>query len=164
MEILLIIVIGVIISIVSAAGKKKPNQSSEDVPVRPNMSDIQKAFMMSSDMEAAPRRETQNAATQAAARKAYTKPAALNQTIPEKATERLSARTFETTPAMGTGLSQNKYANIDLDSFQAGKADTKTDKPLQVKKQQRSTLSLFEDKDDFVRAVIYSEILTRKAR
>lgn len=156
MEILLIIVVGVIISIVSAAGKKKPNRSSEDAaPVRPTISDIQRAFMMSGDMEAPPRREPAAAATQTAS-----EPVAAKQT--EIAAERLSARTFETATASKAGM--NKYANIDLGSFHAESADIDDDTPLKIKKKQRGGLNLFEDKDDFVRAVIYSEILTRKAR
>jgi len=162
MEILLIVVIGIIISLVSAAGKKKPNRSSEDAPVRPTMSDIQKAFMMSSDMDAPPRRKPEPAARQAYAAQASSRPVAEKQTMPEKATERLSARTFETTLTSDEGQSRNKYANIDLGSFRTGRADD--DKPLEVKRQQRSVLKLFENEDDFVRAVIYSEILTRKAR
>ena len=155
MEILLIIVVGVIISIVSAAGKKKPNQSSEDAaPVRPTISDIQRAFMMSGEMEAPPRREPAAAATQTS------EPVTAKQT--EIAAERLSARTFETAPASKAGM--NKYANIDLGSFHHASADIDDDTPLKIKKKQRGGLNLFEDKDDFVRAVIYSEILTRKAR
>lgn len=162
MEILLIVVVGVIISIISAAGKKKPNRASDDtadtVPVRPTLSDIQKAFMMSGDMEAPPRRETAQAARQVTA-----KPIAPKQ--PEKATERLSARTFETPPAAKAGMPRNKYANIDPGSFHAVSADINDDTPLKVNNnQKRGALRLFEDKDDFVRAVIYSEILTRKAR
>lgn len=161
MEILLIIVVGVIISIVSAAGKKKPNRASDDTPdtapapVRPTMSDIQRAFMMSGSMEAPPRRETVAAPGQPAAR-----PIAAKQT--EIAAERLSARTFDAPTASKVGM--NKYANIDLGSFHAVSADINDDTPLTIKKKQRGALNLFEDKDDFVRAVIYSEILTRKAR
>ena len=157
MEILLIIVVGVIISVISAAGKKKPNRSSdEDAPVRPNMSDIQKAFMMAND--APPRRTPQTR------QPAATTSMATAHTIPEKATERLSARTFETVPVSNADMSRNKYANIDLGSFQAGSIDPGDDLTLEVKKRQHGTLNLFEDKNDLVRAVIYSEILTRKAR
>ncbi len=163
MEILLIIAVGVIISIISAVGKKKPNRASDDTadaaPVRPTMSDIQRAFMMSGEMEAPPHREPSAAARQTASR-----PVIAKQTMPEKATERLSARTFETAPASNAGMPRNKYTNIDLGSFHAVSTDINDDTPLKTKKQQRGALSLFDDKDDFVRAVIYSEILTRKAR
>ncbi len=160
MEILLIIAVIVIISIVSAAGKKKPNQSDEDAPVRTVMSDIQKAFMMSGEMGAPARRETEPAARQTVSKPDTARPMAARQTIPKKATERLSARTFETT--LDTQAGSNKYANIDLGSFRTDIDDN--DMPMKVQRQQRGALSLFEDKDDFVRAVIYSEILTRKAR
>ena len=157
MEIILFVVIGVIISIVSAAGKKKQNPSSEEAPVRPTMSDIQKAFMLFGETETQPQREPKQVERQAAARSVAAK-----QT--EKAAERLSARTFETTPAYHSAAPQNKYANINLERFHSGEADISNDMPLKAVKKQRSALGLFEDKNDFVRAVIYSEILTRKAR
>jgi len=162
MQILLIIAVVVIISLISAAGKKKPNRSSEDVPDRPTMSDIQKAFMMSNEEDAPPRRKPEPAARQAYTAQTSSRPTSITQTVPEKATERLSARTFETTLTSDESQSRNKYANIDLKNFRTGRADD--DKPLEVKRQQRSVLNLFENEDDFVRAVIYSEILTRKAR
>ena len=111
--------------------------------------------MMSGEMEAPPRREPAAAATQTAS-----EPVTAKQT--EIAAERLSTHTFETAPASKAGM--NKYANIDLGSFHALSADINDDTPLKIKKKPRGGLNLFEDKDDFVRAVIYSEILTRKAR
>lgn len=147
MEILWIIIVIVFISIVSAAGKKKPKQSSEDAPVRPTISDIQRAFMMATDDSAAPQHrapETQNVMP-----RTPVKPAApLRETV---SSQPMQSRV------------QSRYADIDLSTFHTDNSEIE-EKPVRVVKKQKSALRLFEDKNDYVRAVIYSEILARKGR
>ena len=154
MEIIVIIIIGVVVSLLSAASKKKPRQDTEDAPARPTLSDIQRAFMMSNEMDA-PRRkpETQQSSSPSVAstvQKAYSPPARLD----------MSSRLDESVSAF---QAKNKYANIDLAAFQTNSIES-DDQPKKTVRHQKSTLKLFENKSDFVRAVIYSEILTRKAR
>ncbi len=151
MEVIVIIVIAVIVSLLSAASKKKPQQGSEDTPVRPSLSDIQRAFMMSNEMDAsqrAPETRPVYTVSQPAAR-----PTASEQ---DDAAMRMakSASAFQAT---------NRYANIDLATFHTDSAEI-SDMPKRTVKHVKNTLKLFEDKSDFVRAVIYSEILTRKSR
>jgi hypothetical protein len=153
MEIIIVIIVFVVISLFSAASKKKPNRSSEDEPVRPTLSDIQRAFMMSSDLDAPMRRkpETQESTPfgDTALQQAYTPP------VQTELTSRLDK-------AVTAFQSSNKYADIDPYTFQADSAEI--DAPKLKSSRQKSALKLFEDNDEFVRAVIDSEILTRTGR
>ena len=104
--------------------------------MRPTMSDIQKAFMLFGETETQPQREPKQVERQAAAR-----PVAAKQT--EIAAERLSARTYETTPAYYAAAPQNKYANINLERFHAGETDISNDMPLKAVKKQRSVITSY---------------------
>jgi hypothetical protein len=155
MEIIIIIIVVVGI-LLSAATKKKPNQSSEDAPpVRPTLSDIQRAFMMSSDLGAPVRHEPEpqhgsSIFGDTAAHQAYTPP------VQPELTSRLDK-------AVSAFESSNKYADIDPYAYHSDSAEI-DDAPIKAVRPHKNVLRLFETKDDFVRAVIYSEILTRKGR
>lgn len=160
MEIIFIIIVVVIISLVSAAGKKKASQSStssEDAPVRTAMSDIQKAFMMASNMDTPPRRAPETTVS-------HTVSSPMTARQSEAMSSRLNVPANESSLTANVVTNQNKYANINLVKFRAESADDKDVSPLKAVKRHDGTLRLFEDKSDFVRAVIYSEILPRKAR
>lgn len=155
MEILIIIIVIVVVSVLSAASKKKPRQDSDEGPTRPTLSDIQRAFMMSSEMDAPQRRkpDTQQSPTRSMAptvQKAYTPPAR----------PVMSSRLEESVSAF---QASSKYANIDLSAFHTDSIDS-DEMPKKTVKHQKNALKLFENKNDYVRAVIYSEILTRKSR
>lgn len=158
MEIILVIIIGVVISLISAASKKK-NQQSEETPARPTMSDIQRAFMMSSQMAPFGRTpETPPETPYGAA------PPAARYRPPE--TRPVPAQRPAAAPRPGQGgtlMESNRFADIAPSAFRPDSAES-GDAILVRSRRQQSTLKLFEDKNDFVRAVIYSEILTRKAR
>lgn len=153
MEFIIGIIVFVLISLLSAAGKKKPQRSSDETYTRPTLSDIQRAFMMSGEMESpsakAPRPEP-----------AYSQP-----TPPEPATPVYEPDDYSVQTAQPVSASQasNRYAGINLASFHTDSAEDIV-APKKTVNKQKSSLKLFETKNDFVRAVIYSEILTRKAR
>ncbi len=152
MEIIIIIIVVVIISLLSAANKKKPRQDSEDTPARPTLSDIQRAFMMSNEMDQAPRRapETRQVSS-------FSQPAQQTAAGQDDVSSRMakSASAFQ---------ASNQYASIDLAKFHTDNTDVVGAAPKKSAMHQKSALKLFENKSDFVRAVIYSEILTRKSR
>lgn len=152
MQIIFVIIIVVIVSLLSAVGKKKPRQNAEDAPVRPTLSDIQRAFMMSNEMDTPQRRATET--RQVSSFRQPTTQVSAKIDKPE-----MSSRLAETGSAFQVS---NKYANIDLAAFHTDN-DELSVTPKKVVRQPKSSLKLFEDKSDFVRAVIYSEILTRKA-
>ena len=161
MESIVIIIIGIVFALLSALGKKKPNKNAENEPQRPTLSDIQRAFMMSGEV-ASPKRapETQPIPS-------YSPPSAQTPrpAVASRMTESVSA-SQAARPRMADAVSAyqapSRYANIDLATFQASNDDV-SETPKKVVRRQKSSLKLFEDKNDFVRAVIYSEILTRKA-
>lgn len=161
MQIIFVIIIVVIVSLLSALGKKKPNKSTENEPPRPTLSDIQRAFMMSGEM-ASPKR-----APEAQQIPSYSTPPA--QTPRPAATPRVAESVFASqaarpraADAVSAYQAPSRYANIDLAAFHVTNDDVSAP-PKKVVRHQTSSLKLFEDKNDFVRAVIYSEILTRKA-
>ncbi len=144
MQILFIIIVVVIVSIVSAVSKKKPNRSSEEEPPRPTMSDIQKAFMLANDFDVRQRNAEQAA---------------------QRFEESISA---ESKYPQGTETSYSSdpvsspYADVTISQYHMDEPQHSVDdKPL-VSSQTGGSLKLFEEKDAFVRAVIYSEILTRR--
>ncbi len=150
MEVIVIIVIVVIVSLLSAASKKKPQQGSEDAPARPSLSDIQRAFMMSNEMGASQRApETQPVYPVG---QPTVQPAASEQ-------DDVAVRMAKSASAFQAA---NRYASIDLSTFHTDSAEI-SDMPKRPVKHTKSSLKLFEDKSDFMRAVIYSEILTRKS-
>ncbi len=161
MESIVIIIIGIVFALLSALGKKKPNKNTENEPPRPTLSDIQRAFMMSGEMEAQSRtQETQPIPS-------YSQPSA--QTLRPAAAPRMAesvSASQAARPRMAEAVSAyqapSRYANIDLATFHASNDDV-SETPKKVVRHQKSSLKLFEDKSDFARAVIYSEILTRKA-
>lgn len=64
----------------------------------------------------------------------------------------------------GFHSTSNKYAKVDLKEY-THVTDSEDQKVVTLHTQaKRSPLKLFEDKDDFTKAVIYSEILSRKPR
>lgn len=151
MEGIIIIIVVVIVSLLSAANKKKPRQDSEEAPVRPTLSDIQRAFMMSNEMDQAPQRapETRQVSP-------YTQPAQQTAAVQNDISSQMarSASAYQ---------ASNRYASIDLTNFHTDSSEV-SDAPTKAVSHQKNALKLFENKNDFVRAVIYSEILTRKAR
>ena len=150
MEVIVIIVIGVIVSLLSAASKKKPQKDTENAPPRPSLSDIQRAFMMSNEMgttQRAPETRPVYPVSQPTVQ-----PSAM---VTDNATSQMAS------PASAF-QAKNRYANIDLSTFHTDSAEI-SDMPKRTVRHAKSSLKLFEDKSDFVRAVIYSEILTRKS-
>ncbi len=152
MEVIIIIIVIVVVSLLSAASKKRPDKNTDGTPARPTLSDIQRAFMMSGEMEA------QQRAHEPRPSYPYHQPAVQRPAAPPPQTN-LAPRMSET--ALGA-KTESRYASIDLATFHTDSADA-VEAPKKVVRHQKSTLKLFEDKNDFVRAVIYSEILTRKA-
>jgi len=60
----------------------------------------------------------------------------------------------------------NKYSSVDLNKIKASREDVADENyKIQSKgKRKKSPLKLFENKDDYFKAVVYSEILNRRAR
>lgn len=151
MEVIIIIIIGIVVSLLSAASKKKPRRDAEEAPARPTLSDIQRAFMMSSEME------TQKRAPEI--RQVYPFNQPVQQTAAAPAQPAVTPQPY----AASAPQPSNRYANINLATFHTDSGEI-SDAPKKIVRHQKSSLKLFEDKSDFVRAVIYSEILTRKTR
>ena len=150
MEFIIIIVIVVIVSLLSAASKKKPQQGSEETPTRPSLSDIQRAFMMSNEMDTS-QRAPETRPVYPVSQPTF-QPAASEQ-------DDVAVRMAKSASAFQAA---NRYASIDLSTFHTDSAEI-SDMPKKIVKPAKNSLKLFEDKSDFVRAVIYSEILTRKS-
>lgn len=185
MEALIIIGIAVLGIILRAAGSaaQKNNrannrnanmgegeQQSAPPPRVSTMSDIQKAFMMMSDEEKTPD-------------STYTRPmgptgegyGSYEGTIShegKQGSEGLKGKhegiagKHEGTAFHPPGFhsAPNKYAQVDLKKY-TSVVDTEDQKVVTLNSQaKKSPLKLFEDKDDFTKAVIYSEILNKRPR
>ncbi len=138
MEIAIIIIVVVIL--LSAAGKKKPQKNESGPDDRQPRSDIQRAFMMSAEQPAPQRAAKTHAFASRPPR---------------------TAQTDTQTGTTADALETNPYAQIDLKTFHMENGGM-PERTVKSAKRQKAALTLFENKNDFVRAVIYSEILTRR--
>lgn len=165
-NIFLIIVLIVVISLISsAARKKKPAKKDEESAPARMPSDIQKAFMLMDDR----RRPS-------AARPVYgsapQNPASPDGALQSKATERLrseglKARTAEAyTGSMGVISQEGIQAPVMASGMENTAVYTPQKAnipvPVPVNPMQPNRIKLFENQHELVKAVIYSEILTRK--
>lgn len=178
MEFILIIIIAVIVSVVSAAMKKKPKSSGEDdAPVRSTMSDIQRAFRMATDAfdenpdapqpyntPPAPKPVTPSvvpSVTRAAPTVAPTVAPAVPSVAPTTPTiSETYAGYFSPTAANEL----NPFSDMHAGAYFM-EEEKKEELLLAASSRKRANaprLKLFADKSEFVKAVIYSEILPRK--
>ena len=163
-------------------------QQSAPPPRASTMSDIQRAFMMMSDEEE-PKRKAPSAAYTAPQRPMGEGYGSHEGTIShegkrgsegirgmhegvkgmhegvqgrhEGTASRTQGKAFH---RPGFHSTPNKYANVDLNKY-TSVTDTEDQKVVTLYTQKKkSPLKLFENKDAFTKAVIYSEILNRKSK
>lgn len=188
--IIAIAVLFIILRAAGAANKKAKDQErknntgeaghqSAPPPNMSTMSDIQKAFMMMTDEE--PKKKAPAQANTASVNRAGEGFGSYEGNISHEGkagSEGVKGMHEGTLSHEGTAgktegsafhpsgfhSSQNKFSNINLGKYTKVK-DTEDDKAIKViKKTRKSPLKLFENKDAFTKAVIYSEILNRRAR
>lgn len=184
-----IIIIIVIINVVrSAIKKKKPAENAEGEPQAPRppvMSDIQKAFMLMNDFDDKPqqtsrpndvRREgsVSNEGTRGRSEGLASNEGMRGRTEGLASHEGSSVRTQKVSAmkaAYSSKLSatygedapqnqENKYANVKIDKYTLHDEDEQSFENM--RRREPINLKLFDNKNEFVKAVIYSEILTRK--
>jgi hypothetical protein len=173
MEFVLIIIVVVIVSIISAATKKKPKSSGEsDAPVRPTMSDIQRAFMMAAN---APDERPQQIQPQAIPQG---QPMVVSYASPGQPYERPAA--VSVVPAVAesyAGISDQNavkpmalesvspFAGVQLGPYFMDEAEPEKSTPAQkTPTPQAAHLALFENQQDIVKAFVYAEILPRRGQ
>ena len=178
MEYVLIIIVVVIV--ISAALKKKPKPSGEqDAPVRPTMTDIQRAFMMAAGMpddeqNLPPRPDAPYGQQPGQYAPSYAPP------VQPYAAPYVQAESVNTAPMadLYSGLSDdlgdkpmasrlsNPFAGTQIDSYFMDEED-RDQIPQAVSVSQQAPagagISLFEDQRDIVKALIYTEILPRRS-
>ena len=188
MEFILIIIAVVIVSVISAALKKKPRSTGDqqDAPARPTMTDIQRAFMMAAGLP-----ENEQDQPNQPPSVPYVRPAPGSYTpytphpspyAPPVAPYTQSESSQYTAPPMTesySGLSKDSelksrsvesahpYAGAQVSSYFMDEADAEQLSPAMPAHQQARAdapqIALFEDRRDIIKAVIYSEILSRKS-
>lgn len=170
MEFALLIIVGVIVAVISAAAKKKPSSSGEQGQTpRPVMSDIQRAFMMAAGLQddapspppvrpvAPPMQYYAPPAEQAMPYAASAAPVVAEPYT--RLTDNMDARSMAVE-------SVNPFTGIQVSAyFMDDEADALPQTSLARQQQLQSSagMRLFEDQNDLVKAVIYSEILPRRS-
>ena len=185
MEGILIIIAIVVISSILSATKKKPARKDEgEQPVRPTMSDIQKAFMMMGDPEHSqqhtpPKRNDGLPGREGIFRENLPRREGVYNRLEEHELEGTLGRegtgSLEGTAgregmpgvegafaASTVSAPPNKYANVRIDKYFADEEEDSTPSVRRI--EGIPALRLFENQSDFAKAVIYSEILTRKTQ
>lgn len=187
MEALIIIGIAVLGIILRAAGSaaQKNNrannrnanmgegeQQSAPPPRVSTMSDIQKAFMMMSDEEPKKAPAPTHTRPMGPTGEGYGSHEGTISHEGKQGSEGLKGKhegiagKHEGTAFHPPGFhsAPNKYAQVDLKKY-TSVVDTEDQKVVTLNSQaKKSPLKLFEDKDDFTKAVIYSEILNKRPR
>ncbi len=179
MEFVLIIIVVVIVSVISAAMKKKPKSSGEqDAPVRPTMTDIQRAFMMAAGMPDEEQNPPPRPAAPYGQQPGQYAPSA--PPVQPYAVPYIQAQSVNAAPMadLYSGLSDdlgdkpmasrlsNPFAGTQIDSYFMDEED-RDQIPQAVSVSQQTPagagISLFEDQRDIVKALIYTEILPRRS-
>ncbi len=177
MEFVLIVIIVVIVSVISAAVKKKPQSSGNaDAPVRPTMTDIQRAFMMAADEQpdAAPR-----PAQQAPPAAPYAPSQPYPSAVPYAQRQPSAAFAAPSVAASYAGLtdsaavrpmaaeSVSPYAGVQVSTYFMDDENQPQPGPKPIhprsKTHAAAHIPLFEDQQDVVKAIIYAEILPRRS-
>jgi hypothetical protein len=176
MEFVLIIIVAVIVSVISAAAKKKPRSSEQqDVPPKPTMSDIQRAFMMAADTpERRPQPPSAPPPSQAAPYPSpyppYTPAYGPADDRPAAASVAPAVAESYMEPGEESGIkpmaaeSVSPFAGVQLGAYFMDEVEPVKPAPKSPAPQAAARLSLFGDQQDIVKAFIYAEILPRRER
>jgi|GEM_PF-2309491 len=174
MEFVFIIIVVVIISVISAATKKKPKSSGQpDVPPRPMMSDIQRAFMMAAGLPDEHPQQPSAPVVPSAPASSYN-PTYAPYVPPDQPTavsvapavaesyEGLTARNVVRPVVVP---SASPFAGVQVGAYFIDDEEPKSVKATPVQQSpipHAAPLALFENQQDIVKAFIYAEILPRR--
>ncbi|MFA5675837.1 MAG: hypothetical protein WDA65_04860 [Christensenellales bacterium] len=173
MEFLLIIIIGVISAIVSAASKSKHKQS-DDAPPRPFISDIQRALSFLDDKEQVKPSQTETEHTFNEAGPYGDLPVTSGLTDiespqnPQRYQWGSLGQSFDSTQPFNQRIrvvgEQAKAAQAPKAGAAGSYAAPETKKRDKPETGTGSGLKLLFESNEIVRGIVYSEILTRKSR
>ncbi len=176
MEIILFAIVGIIVAVISAATKKKPKkqdgEQQAEQPVRPHISDIQRALMFIDEFDkgvpSAPSQQTQEPQPAQGASSWARSPRVEEMTSMEGQSTWNGVQHREPpvrkrpAAAKPVGAVLGKYAGVQLDRMDDAEQDDKKIGLVHLGAAQKGSLELGFSKNELVRAIVYSEILSKK--